>query len=44
MAEASYQQATILAGGKNQKKLTVGWEVLGLNEWPSMYDEEARIV
>jgi hypothetical protein len=30
-------------GGKNQKKLTVGWEVLGLNEGAQrMYDEEAK--
>jgi rubredoxin len=31
MAEASYR-ATILAGGKKQKKLTTGWEVLGLEK------------
>jgi rubredoxin len=44
MAEASYR-ATILAGGKNQKKLTVGWEVLGLDREVAqrMWDEEAKI-
>jgi rubredoxin len=43
MAEASYR-ATILAGGKKQKKLTVGWEVLGLEREvaQSMFDEEAK--
>jgi rubredoxin len=43
MAEASYR-ATILAGGKNQKKLTVGWEVLGLERQVAqrMFDEEAK--
>jgi rubredoxin len=43
MAEASYR-ATILAAGKKQSKLTVGWEVLGLSRETAqrMYDEEAK--
>lgn len=31
MAESAYKSA-VLAGGKNQKSLTVGWEVLGLDK------------
>jgi rubrerythrin len=43
MAEAAYRSA-ILAAGKNQKKLSVGWEVLGLTKEVAtrMYDEEAK--
>lgn len=31
MAEAAYR-ATVQAGGKNQSKLTAGWQLLGLNK------------
>jgi rubredoxin len=31
MAEAAYKTA-VIAGGKNQRSLTVGWEVLGLDK------------
>lgn len=31
MAEAAYR-TTVLAGGKSQKSLTTGWEVLGLDK------------
>lgn len=43
IAEASYR-AAVQAGGKNQKGLTVGWEVLGLDRETAqrIFDEEAK--
>jgi rubredoxin len=43
MAEAAYR-ATVQAGGKNQKSLTAGWEVLGLDEETAtrIFEEEAE--
>ena len=43
MAEASYR-STVLAGGKNQKSLTIGWETLGLDREAAqrIWDEEAK--
>lgn len=43
MAEAAYKTA-VLAGGKNQKSLTVGWEVLGLDKEAAtrIFEEEAE--
>jgi rubrerythrin len=43
MAEASYRSA-VQAGGKNQKSLTVGWEVLGLERAVAerIFNEEAK--
>lgn len=43
MAEAAYR-AAVQGGGKNQKSLTVGWEVLGLDEETAMriFEEEAE--
>jgi rubredoxin len=43
MAEAAYR-ATVQKGGKNQKSLTVGWEVLGLDEETAkrIFEEEAE--
>jgi rubredoxin len=43
MGEASYR-ATILAAGKNQPKLTVGWEVLGVDRETAqrIFDEAAK--
>ena len=42
MAEAAYKTA-VLAAGKNQKSLTVGWEVLGLDKDTAtrIFQEEA---
>jgi rubredoxin len=44
MAEAAYRSA-ILGAGKNQKSLTVGWEVLGLTKEVAtrMFEEEAKL-
>jgi rubredoxin len=41
MAEAAYRSA-VLAGGKDQKSLTLGWEVLGLDKDAAtrLFDEE----
>jgi rubredoxin len=43
MAEAAYRSA-VIAGGKNQDSLTVGWEVLGLdNETATrIFEDEAK--
>lgn len=43
IGEAAYR-AAVQAGGKNQKKLTLGWEVLGLDEDTAkrIYKEEAE--
>jgi rubrerythrin len=43
MAEASYR-STVLAGGKNQKSLTKGWETLGLDRETAqrIWDEQAK--
>jgi rubredoxin len=43
MAEAAYKSA-VLGGGKNQKTLTVGWEVLGLDKETAtrIFEEEAK--
>lgn len=43
IAEASYR-STVLAAGKNQKSLTVGWEVLGLDRATAerIFQEEAK--
>lgn len=43
MAEAAYRTA-VKAGGKNQKKLTPGWEVLGLDRETAqrIFNEEAK--
>jgi rubredoxin len=43
MAEAAYKSA-VLAGGKNQETLTVGWEVLGLDKDTAtrIFEEEAK--
>jgi rubrerythrin len=43
IAEASYR-TTVQAGGKNQKDLTVGWEVLGLDRATAerIFKEEAK--
>eukprot|EP00980_Cylindrotheca_fusiformis_P001449 scaffold345_cov134-Cylindrotheca_fusiformis.AAC.60 len=43
MAEAAYRSA-IQAAGKNQKSLTVGWEVLGLSKEvaTNLFEEEAE--
>lgn len=43
MAEAAYR-AAVQSGGKNQKSLTAGWEVLGLDEETAMriFEEEAE--
>jgi rubrerythrin len=43
MAEAAYK-AAVLAGGKNQQTLTVGWEVLGLDKDTAtrIFEEEAK--
>jgi rubrerythrin len=43
IAEAAYR-TTVLAAGKNQKKLSVGWEVLGLNKEVAtrIFEEELK--
>lgn len=43
MAEASFR-ATVLAAGKGQSKLTIGWEVLGLKREAAqvIFDELAK--
>ena len=43
IAEAAYR-ATVQEGGKNQQSLTVGWEVLGLDQETAqrIFDEEAK--
>jgi rubrerythrin len=43
IAEAAYK-TTVQAGGKNQKSLTVGWEVLGLDRATAerIFKEEAK--
>jgi rubrerythrin len=43
MAEAAYKTA-VIAGGKDQKTLTVGWEVLGLDKSTAtrIFEEEAK--
>lgn len=43
IGEAAYR-AAVLEGGKNQSKLTVGWEVLGLNREAAerIFQEEAK--
>lgn len=43
MAEAAYR-TTVLAGGKGQKSLTSGWQVLGLDKETAtrIFDEEAK--
>ena len=42
MGEAAYRTA-VIAGGKNQKTLTFGWEVLGLNKETAVriFEDEA---
>lgn len=43
MAEAAYKTA-VIAGGKNQQTLTVGWEVLGLDKTTAtrIFEEQAK--
>jgi predicted RNA-binding Zn-ribbon protein involved in translation (DUF1610 family) len=43
MAEAAYKTA-VIAGGKNQSTLTVGWEVLGLDKATALriFEDEAK--
>lgn len=43
MAEAAYR-TTVIAGGKDQKSLTSGWQVLGLDKEVAtrIYDDEAK--
>ena len=43
MGEAAYK-ATVQSGGKGQKTLTVGWEVLGLDKETAtrIFEEEAK--